>query len=68
MMMKTIRRLNQVGPTSLAVVIPKAVIDAYQLKATDPVLVYYNSLVLVVPPQAEEKFREREELIRRILE
>jgi hypothetical protein len=62
------RKLNQVGPSSLGVVIPKPFVDFYKLHATDPVLVIYGSLILIVPAGAEEKFREREEVIKGLLE
>ena len=32
------------------------------------VKILYGSLLLIVPPNMEEKLREREELIRRVLE
>ena len=62
------RKLNQVGPSSLGVVIPKPFIDFYKLHATDPVQLIWGSLIVIIPPGAEHKLREREQLIKQVIE
>jgi phosphate uptake regulator len=65
---KETRKLNKMGPSSVGITLPKPYLDYHKLKPADLVQVIYDGLILIVPLGAEKKVREREELVRRLLE
>lgn len=56
------------GRFSGVVAIPVDYRRYHGLKPGVDVRVIYDSLLLIIPPGAEEKLRGREELVRRVLE
>jgi len=65
---KTERTIMKHGRFSGVVAIPTDYRRYHNLNPGTEVKVFYDSLLLIVPPDAEEKLREREKLVRRLLE
>jgi len=65
---ETKRRIMKHGRFSGVVAIPTDYRRYHNLHPGTPVKVLYNNLLLIIPPEAEEKLRERKELIRELLE
>lgn len=64
---KTSRKILNLGGSGL-VTIPADYRRYHKLDHGTKVQVIYDSFLLIVPPGYEEKLREREELIKRLLE
>ena len=56
------------GPASVVVAIPSDYRRYHKLEPRTRVKVLYDSLLLIIPPGCEHKLKEKEELIRRVLE
>ena len=67
MIIKTTRKLSQTGPSSLSIVLPKPIVDAYGLRPKEEVLVLYDEFILIVPASAEKKLKEKETLVQEVL-
>lgn len=64
---ETKRRIIKLGGSGV-VAIPPDYRRYHKLNPGTSVKIVYDNLLLVVPPEAEKKLRERKELIRRLLE
>lgn len=65
---ETTRRVMKHGRFSGVVAIPTDYRRYHNLNPGTPVKLLYDNLLLIIPPEAEAKVREREELIKRLLE
>jgi len=65
---QTTRTITKHGRFSGVVAIPTDYRRYHGLNPGVEVKVIYDSLLLIVPPKAEKKLREREKLVRRLLE
>ncbi|MEM4973142.1 MAG: AbrB/MazE/SpoVT family DNA-binding domain-containing protein [Candidatus Hadarchaeales archaeon] len=64
----TTRKVLAVGEGGGAICLPADWRRYHRLKPGDAVNVLYDSLLIIIPPGAEEKAREKAELIRKVLE
>jgi len=65
---QTTRTIVKHGRFSGVVAIPTDYWRYHELKSGTEVRIFYDSLLPIVPPGCEAKLREREKLIRRLLE
>ena len=63
---KEVRKIIPTG-NSVAVTIPKAYARYHDLKPGESVEIFYDDLLLVIPASSVEKFKERWEIIDRLL-
>lgn len=65
---ETERKIMKHGRFSGVVAIPTDYRRYHNLEPGTSVKVLYDNLLLIIPPGAEEKVRERKELVKRLLE
>jgi antitoxin component of MazEF toxin-antitoxin module len=63
---KEIRKIQATGD-SVAVTIPKPYADYHDLKPGKPVALFYDDLMVVVPPGSERKLKDRRKLLDKLL-
>ena len=61
------RKIFSIGG-SKGIILPKPLADYFRLTEEDEVDVLYDSLIIIIPDGAQNKFKEREEEIKKLLE